>query len=95
MNENIELFAQYQKGEVDDESMDMDAFRIGFNYWPTAGSNNVKWTTDLAWAGKTLTDGSGGGNSSADWVSSGNGWRTDNAGEKEQMLLRTQLQLLF
>ena len=95
MNENVELFAQYQKGEVDDESMDMDAFRIGFNYWPTAGSNNVKWTTDLAWAGKTLTDGNVGGNSSADWVSSGNGWRTDNAGEKEQMLLRTQLQLLF
>jgi hypothetical protein len=75
--------------------MDMDAFRIGFNYWPTADSNNVKWTTDLAWAGKTLTDGNGGGNSSADWVSSGNGWRIDDAGEKEQMLLRTQLQLLF
>lgn len=95
MNENVELFAQYQKGEVDDQSMDMDAFRIGINYWPAAGSNNVKWTTDLAWAGKMLTDDDGGGNSSADWVSSGNGWRTDNAGETDQMLLRTQLQLLF
>jgi hypothetical protein len=74
--------------------MDMDALRIGFNYWPQAGSNNIKWTTDLAWAGKTLTDG-GAGTASADWVSSGIGWRADNVGEKDQTLLRTQLQILF
>lgn len=94
VNENVELFAQYQEGEVDGSSMDMDAIRIGFNYWPTAGNNNIKWSTDVAWAGKTITNG-GAGTASADWVSSGNGWRTDNVGDNDQMLLRTQLQVLF
>lgn len=95
VNENVELFAQYQEGEINNQNMDMDSFRVGFNYWPVPGSNNVKWTTDIGWAGKTLTNGAGGGISSADWVSSGNGWRSDTGTEKDQMLLRTQLQLLF
>ena len=96
VSDNTELFAQYQEGDVAGEGMDMDAFRIGFNYWPVAGSNNIKWTTDIGWAGKTLTNGAGGaGIASSDWVSSGNGWRPDNAGENDQMLIRTQLQLLF
>ena len=93
-NDNVELFAQYQEGEVSGSNMDMDAIRIGFNYWPTAGSNNIKWTTDVAWAGKTITNG-GAGTPSADWISSGNGWRDDTGSEKDQMLLRTQLQVLF
>ncbi len=94
VNNNIEVFAQYQEGEVTGSNMDMDAIRVGFNYWPTASNNNIKWSTDLAWAGKTLTNG-GAGTVSADWVSPGNGWRTDTGSEKDQMLLRTQLQILF
>ncbi|MBC8201058.1 MAG: hypothetical protein H8E86_03350 [Planctomycetes bacterium] len=95
VNDNVELFAQLQEGDVNGEAMDMDAFRVGFNYWPATGNNSVKWTTDVGWASKTLTNGAGGGISSADWVSSGNGWRADNANEDNQMLLRTQLQLLL
>ena len=95
VNDNVELFAQLQEGDVNGEAMDMDAFRVGFNYWPATGNNSVKWTTDVGWASKTLTNGAGGGISSADWVSSGNGWRADNANEDNQMLIRTQLQLLF
>lgn len=97
-NDNTELFAQYQEGEVDGSNMDMDAIRIGLNYWPNAGSNNIKWTTDVAWAGKTMTNGAGVGGAptpSADWISPGNGWRTDNVGDKNQTLIRTQLQILF
>jgi hypothetical protein len=96
-NDNVELFAQYQEGEVSGSNMDMDALRVGFNYWPTAGSNTLKWTTDLAWAGDTLVNTSSGSlaTPSADWVSSGNGWRADTGSEKDQMLLRTQLQILF
>ena len=97
-SDNTELFAQYQEGEVDGSNMDMDAIRIGLNYWPNAGSNNIKWTTDVAWAGKTMTNGAGAGGAptpSADWISSGNGWRTDNVGDKNQTLVRTQLQILF
>ncbi len=95
VNDNTELFAQYQEGDVDGQNMDMDAFRLGFNYWPEAGSNNIKWTTDIGWAGSALTNGDGLGISSAGWVSSGNGWRADNAGEDDQMLIRSQLQLSF
>ncbi len=96
VTDNLELFAKYQEGEVSGEAMDMDAISVGFNYWPVAGSNNIKWTTDIGVAGTTITNGAGGtGIASADWVSSGSGWRTDNAGENDQMLLRTQLQLLF
>ena len=94
LNDNTELFAQLQNGEVSGEAMDMDTFRVGFNYWPNQGNNNIKWTTDIGWASKTLING-GDGIASADWVSEGNGWRADNAGEDNQMLLRTQLQLLF
>ncbi|HJN70949.1 MAG TPA: hypothetical protein QF528_00015, partial [Phycisphaerales bacterium] len=67
------------------------------NYWPTAGSNNIKWTTDVAWAGKTLTNAPAinPATPSPDWTSSGNGWRADTGSEKDQMLLRTQLQILF
>jgi len=94
--DNLEIFAKYQEGEVNGESMNMDALSIGFNYWPIAGSNNIKWTTDLGMAGDTITNGAGGtGIASSDWVSTGNGWRPDNAGENDQLLLRTQLQLLF
>ena len=95
INDNTELFAQLQNGEISGQDMDMEAFRVGCNYWPIAGNNNIKWTTDIGWAAKTLIDGAGAGISSADWVSSGTGWRADNAGEDNQMLLRTQLQLLF
>lgn len=100
MNDNLELFGQYQEGNIKDATFangsdDMDAIRIGFNYWPIAGSNNVKWTTDVAWAGKSLAAGGGSGISSADWDSSGNGWRGDQGLNDDQMLIRTQLQLLF
>lgn len=95
VNDNVELFAQCQEGKVDGQNMDMDVLRFGFNYWPAAGNNNIKWTGDIGWSGKTLVDGAGGGISSADWISSGNGWRADNANEIDQLLIRTQLQLLF
>jgi hypothetical protein len=95
VTEKMELFVQYQEGTIENQNMDMDVFRVGCNIWPNPDSNNVKWTTDIGWAGKTLSDGAGSGISSADWVSSGNGWRADNAGEDDQMLIRTQLQLLF
>ena len=99
-NDNLELFAQYEEGEIDnatftDGSNDMSVFRIGFNYWPYAGKNNIKWTTDIGWAGDSIANGGGSGISSADWVSSGNGWRSDSGTNDDQMLIRTQLQLLF
>ncbi|MBT4529605.1 MAG: hypothetical protein HOC27_00225, partial [Phycisphaerae bacterium] len=104
VNANTELFGQYQEGNIDSAtwangSNDMDAFRVGFNYWPVSGNNAVKWTTDVAWAGKSLAAGGAGASTSgiavADWDSTGNGWRGDQGTNDNQMLLRTQLQLLF
>jgi len=100
VSDNTELFAQYQQGDINNAvfalgSNDMSAFRVGFNYWPTEGNNNLKWTTDVAWSQESLADGAGTGISSADWATTGNGWRQDAVNEDGQMLLRTQLQLLF
>lgn len=104
LNDNLELFGQYQNGNIagatwTNGSNDLDAFRVGFNYWPVAGSNNVKWTTDIGWAGESLAAGgattSTSGIASADWEGTGNGWRGDTGTNDGQMLLRTQLQLLF
>jgi phosphate-selective porin OprO/OprP len=67
---------------------------VGFNNW--IAGKNLKWTTDFGYAFSTLNNG-GGGTSlpRADYVSSGNGWRDDNAGQAGQILVRTQLQLVF
>jgi hypothetical protein len=97
---NAELFAQYQQGEINDAtfaqgSNDMSVFRVGMNYWPVAGSNNLKWTTDIAWAPDSLANGVAvTGIGFADWVGR-SGWRPDSQNNDGQMLLRTQLQLLF
>ncbi len=93
INEHTEIFAKHQEGEIEGFNSDMSAFSVGFNYWPIEGSNAVKWTTDISWAGDTIAD--GGDGISPDWVSSGNGWRADTGTADDQMLIRTQLQLLF
>ena len=100
ISDNVELFAQYQNGQIDNAtfpvgSNDMSAIRFGFNYWPSAGNNTIKWTTDIAWSEHSLPEDGGSGISSADWATPGTGWRQDLAGEDSQMLLRTQLQVLF
>jgi len=103
VNNNYELFAQYQHGEINDAafasgSNEMSAVRLGINYWPVAGSNNLKWTTDVAWSNDSLADGGVTGIASADWTDqfrTGSGWRPDLLNNDGQMLVRTQLQLLF
>jgi len=57
---------------------------IGVNkYW---SKHTLKWTTDLGFGFDEV---------SAVYSSSGAGWRTDTAGEDGQMVLRSQVQLLF
>jgi hypothetical protein len=92
VNDNTELFIQRQAGEIEDGG-NMSCLRVGFNHWPVAGSNNLKWTTDFAWAGDTIED--DGIGVSPDWAGSGSGWRADTGSNEDQTLLRTQLQLLF
>lgn len=109
--ENFQLFARYEVGDIDGYNQGNASYAdgtglgnngqrtghdstltVGFNNW--LAGKNVKWTTDLGYAFSTLNDG-GTQAPHADYTSSGNGWRDDNAGESGQWLIRSQLQLLF
>ena len=72
---------------------------IGANWFI---NSNVKFTMDWGYAFDTVTDGGGDGSvpttvpTSADYTSSGTGWRADNNGNADgQWLLRAQMQLVF
>jgi hypothetical protein len=66
---------------------------VGLNYWP-AGIRNIKFTADWGYAFSFINN--GGSVPSADYTSSGNGWRGDEDGsDGGQWLIRTQMQLLF
>ncbi len=98
--DNWELFARYERGEIENAtfaagSNDLSAMTLGANYWPVAGNNSVKWTTDWGYAFDSIAEGGGLPNSSADWATPGTGWRGDTGANDGQWLLRTQLQLAF
>lgn len=76
---------------------------LGANWWPT-GSKNIKISADIGYAFSNLADGPGANNDpanpnrnpgSADWVSSGTGWKSDYGNNSGQILIRAQMQLLF
>ena len=109
--DDFQLFARYEVGDIEGYNqgnagyangggLNNNGQRTGHDSTLTVGFNNwlagktVKWTTDLGYAFSTLNDG-GTQAPHADYVSSGNGWRDDNAGESGQWLIRSQLQLLF
>ena len=56
-------------------------------------NNNVKMTMDWGYAFDPVTDG-GVAPTSADYTTSGTGWR-DSQGEDGEWMLRAQLQLIF
>lgn len=97
---DIQHYNQGNAGYADGNGLNNRGMRTGHDSTLTVGFNNwiegknLKWTTDVGYAFSTLNDG-GSDMPRADYVSSGNGWREDNAGESGQWLIRTQLQLLF
>jgi len=96
--DDVELFGRYEGGKINGYTPSthdaLSVVTVGINYWPT-GTKALKWTTDVGYAFDALADGAGGGSTSGDWTSTGNGWREDAAGQDGQLLLRTQLQILF
>ena len=97
VSDDTQIFARYEFGKIDNYAVsgsdgDNSVLTVGFSHWLTDG-RNVKWTTDFGYAFDQIAD--GGTGASADYASSGNGWRADNAGERGQWLIRTQMQLLF
>ena len=70
---------------------DLIAMTIGGNWFI---NNNLKLTMDWGYSFNPVTD-NGNAPTSADYTSSGTGWRADTLDNEGQWLLRAQLQLLF
>lgn len=85
----VEAFGRYEWGQMN-ANVEGDAFHtlnvatVGVNYY--IDGHDVKWTTDFGF-GFTEVDES--------WDSEFAGWRQDSAGTQNQIVFRTQLQLLF
>jgi len=83
LNERWELFGRMEFADPDvDGGEDFTALTLGVNYY--FARHNAKWTTDLGFGLDTVT-------AAADIT----GWRADFGGEDEQMVFRTQWQILF
>ncbi len=105
MQDDLELFTRYSYGDIEDANFtgtnfagpggagnNLGVLTIGANYFV---NSNVKFTMDWGYAFDTVTDG-GGAPTSADYTSSGTGWRPDSSGNADgQWLLRAQMQLIF
>ncbi|MCP4758108.1 MAG: hypothetical protein GY876_01425 [Planctomycetes bacterium] len=105
--DDVQIFGRYELGDIrnfssasgggiaatDHRNGHDSTVTVGLNYWP-ASIRNVKFTADLGYAFSFINN--GGSVPSADYTSSGNGWRADEDGsEGGQWLIRTQMQLLF
>ncbi len=100
--DDFELFARYELGHINDGATnnilttgglpkdELSALTVGFNWFM---NNNVKLSMDWGYAFDPVTDG-GTAPTSADYTTSGTGWRDSN-GEDGEWMLRAQLQLIF
>lgn len=85
LNDDWEGFLRYEYGDFDTDGVeDLSAITVGVNrYW---SKHNLKWTTDLGFGLDEVAVG---------WATAGAGWQADSPGQDRQVVLRTQLQLLF
>lgn len=82
--DDIEAFARFEYGDLDDDSEELQVLTVGFNkYWAGHG---LKWTTDVGYGINEV---------SSAWASDGAGWRTDGLDEDGQFVIRSQIQLTF
>ncbi|UCD76495.1 MAG: hypothetical protein JSV91_06135 [Phycisphaerales bacterium] len=87
LNEDWEAIARFEYGDLDGAGTVSDELMI-----LTAGVNRfwsrhaLKWSTDLGYAFEPVDSA---------WSGTGAGWQTDSAGDDGQIVIRSQLQLLF
>ena len=83
--DDLELYAQYEWGDLDVDAIEeLQVITLGVNkYWD---KHNLKWQSDLGFAFDEV---------SSAWASDSSGWRADAPGEDGQIVVRTQVQLLF
>lgn len=79
-----ELFARYVWGDADFEAPDLSVLTLGVNRY--FEGHDLKFTADFGYGFNEV---------GRFWSSSGAGWRTDRAGEDGQIVVRTQMQVVF
>lgn len=85
VTDDWEAFARYEWSDFDTAgTSDLSVITIGVNRY--FSSHSLKWTTDIGFGINEV---------SSAFSSDGTGWRTDTAGEDSQMVIRSQMQLLF
>ncbi len=80
----LELFTRYEHGDDGSAAPNLQTITGGFNAY--FNEHRVKLTVDVGYGLKEVTD---------FWSSSATGWRTDDAGQNGQIVVRGQLQVLF
>ncbi|MGI9015186.1 MAG: porin [Phycisphaerales bacterium] len=85
LTDDWEAFARFEWGDMDVSGQDdLLVATVGVNrYWK---KHSLKWTTDIGIGLNEVASG---------WSSSGAGWRGDASDEDGQVVVRSQLQLLF
>ncbi len=80
---DIEAFARFEGGD-DDSADDLTLLTVGATkYW---NRHNLKWTTDVGYGFDPVT---------STFAATGAGWRSDPAGTDGQVVVRSQVQLMF
>ena len=80
-----EAFVRYEYGDLDLAGQShLNVITVGVNRY--FAKHALKWTTDVGFALDEI---------SSDWATRSSGWREDSPGEDGQVVLRSQLQLLF
>lgn len=86
-----EVFARYEWGDDDLTSDDLSIITVGATNY--LSGHRVKWTTDVGFALDSISNTWGDGFLGVG--GEGTGYRTDVGREEDQVVLRSQLQLLF
>jgi hypothetical protein len=85
VTERAELFARYEWGDYDEPGVaDLSVLTAGFNWF--IDGHRLKLTTDVGYAFKEIDE---------VWASGGASWLADAPGRDGQVVVRSQLQLLF
>ena len=91
VSDQWELFGRYEWGDDDTAGPDLSILTAGVNYF--FAGHRLKWGADVGVALNEVTGTWGDG-----FIGAGGdlaGWRTDAPGEKGQVVIRSQIQLLF
>jgi len=91
ITDDWELFARYEWGDDDLGGEDLNLITVGANRY--FAGNRIKWSADVGFALDEVSSTWGSG-----FIGAGgdlSGWRTDRPGEDGQIVIRSQLQLVF